>query len=570
VPETVVVDSSSAAGIRPEPTISFGCQPDAYRHWRLAIDGGIATVTLAVDPDGGLRPDYQLKLNSYDLTVDIELHDLAQRLRFEHPEVRAVVVTGGLDKVFCAGANIQMLAGASHHHKVNFCKFTNETRNALEDSTATSRQPWICAVNGTAAGGGYELALACDEIVLIDDRASTVSLPEVPLLGVLPGTGGLTRVVDKRGVRRDLADVFATRTEGVGGALARAWRLVDVVAPRSTFAETVRARAEARAATSDRPGGRGVILAPLERSGDDDGLKYRYVEVRIDRSLGAATILVRGPEGGLPADADALIEAGAAAWPLAACRELDEVILHLRFNEPTVGTWVLRTCGDPDAVLAVDDLLAAHADHWLAREIRAFWKRTIKRLDVSARTLVALIEPGSCFAGTLAELALAADRSFMLDGTWEEGVDADLPAATLTLGVANDGAYPMGNGLSRLEARFWGDGDGLTLARAAIGKTLLAADAMDAGLVTFAPDDIDWPDEIRVMLEERNAFNPDALSGLEANLRFVGPETIETKIFARLSAWQNWIFFRPNASGPDGALRRYGTGSRPAFDRKRV
>jgi benzoyl-CoA-dihydrodiol lyase len=565
-----MVERSGAQGGPEEPRITFDRHPDTYRHWRLEIDGDIATVTLAVDPDGGLRPDYQLKLNSYDLTVDIELHDLAQRLRFEHPEVRAVVVTGGLDKVFCAGANIQMLAGASHHHKVNFCKFTNETRNGLEDSTETSRQPWICAVNGTAAGGGYELALACDEIILVDDRASTVSLPEVPLLGVLPGTGGLTRVVDKRGVRRDLADVFATRAEGVGGALARSWRLVDAVAPRRLFAETVRSRAEARAATSDRPGGKGVILTPLEGSGDNDSLRYRYVEVRIDRGLGAAHVLIRGPEGAQPANPAELIEIGDAAWAIAACRQLDEVILHLRFNEPSIGTWVLRTTGDPDAVLAVDDGLVAQSDHWLAREIRAFWKRTFKRLDVSARTLVALIEPGSCFAGTLAELALAADRSFMLEGTWEEGPDRDQPVATLTLGAANDGAYPMGNGLSRLEARFWGDDEGLAAARATIGKSRLAADAVEAGLVTFTPDDIDWADEVRVMLEERNAFSPDALSGLEANLRFVGPETIETKIFGRLSAWQNWIFIRPNASGPDGALRRYGTGSRPASDRKRV
>ncbi len=564
--DSTTIEEVATEEVAPE-MVTFERHPDSYRHWRLEVDNGIATVTLAVDPAGGLSDAYELKLNSYDLSVDIELHDLVQRLRFEHPEVRAVVLTGGLDKVFCSGANIQMLAGASHHHKVNFCKFTNETRNGIEDASTTSRLPWVCAVNGTAAGGGYEMALACEEIVLVDDRSSAVSLPEVPLLGVLPGTGGLTRVVDKRHVRRDLADVFSTRTEGVGGSTAVSWRLVDAVAPRSTFADEVRSRAEARAARSDRPGGRGVELSPLVRTGDGDHIGYEHVDVSIDRSVGTATILVRGPVGASPATPDELIETGAAAWVIAACRELDDAILHLRFNEPTVGTWVLRTTGDPGAVLAADDLVDAHADHWLTREVRAYWKRTLKRLDVSARTIVALIEPGSCFAGTLAELAFAADRSFMLDGTWEDGEE---PAATLTVGPVNAGAYPMVNGLSRLESRYWGDRDGLDAAIGSTGKGLLAADAVELGLVTFAPDDIDWADEIRVTLEERAAFSPDALTGLEANLRFVGPETIESKIFARLSAWQNWIFLRPNASGPEGALRRYGTGSRPSYDRKRV
>ncbi|MCU4186850.1 2,3-epoxybenzoyl-CoA dihydrolase [Acidiferrimicrobium sp. IK] len=547
--------------------ISFDTEAGRWRHWRLDLDGPTATVTMAVDPEGGLRDDYELKLNSYDLSVDIELYDIVQRLRFEHPEVRVVVVTGGLDKVFCAGANIQMLAGATHNHKVNFCKFTNETRNGIEDATSTSRQVWLAAINGTAAGGGYELALACDEIILIDDRSSTVSLPEVPLLGVLPGTGGLTRVVDKRKVRRDLADVFATRSEGVRGAQAVEWGLVDSVAPRSAFAEHVRERAAARAAASDRPGGPGVTLTPLDRKVTAGGLAYRHVSVDIDRELGAAHIVVRGPAGPQPSTPEELVAAGADGWALASCRELDDAILRMRFNEPEIGTWVLHTEGDRDALAAVDDVLDEHSGHWLVREIRAYWARTLKRLDVSARTLIALIEPGSCFAGTLGELALAADRSFMLDGTFE---GRDLPAPALTLTAANDGRYPMGNGLSRLESRFWGHDDALAACRAAFGKELLASECLELGLVTFAPDDIDWDDEIRVTLEERAAFSPDALTGLEANLRFVGPETAETKIFARLSAWQNWIFVRPNASGPDGALRRYGTGSRPSYDRKRV
>jgi benzoyl-CoA-dihydrodiol lyase len=550
-------------------TIEPRTDPSSYRHWELSFDGPVATLTMRVTPDAGLRDDYELKLNSYDLGVDIELHDAVQRLRFEHPEVKAVVLTGGLDKVFCSGANIQMLAGSTHAHKVNFCKFTNETRNAIEDATAQSGQTWIAAVNGTAAGGGYELALACDEIVLVDDRSSAVSLPEVPLLAVLPGTGGLTRLVDKRGVRRDRADVFATRTEGIKGRQAVEWGMVDAVAPRSRFDGLVRERARARANESDRPdGGPGVSLPPLEVGVDDDGLRYGSVSVAIDRGLRAAFATVHAPTGREPSDPAELLAAGASAWVLSAVRELDDAILRLRFNEPEVGTWVLRTQGDPAPVAAAEELLAPGAsDHWLAREVRLYWCRTLKRLDLSARTLVALVEPGSCFVGLLAELVLAADRSFMFDGTRP---DSDLAAPELRLTPANDGWFPTSNGLSRIATRFWGDDSGLDAARARVGKNLVAAEAADAGLVTFTPDDIDWDDEVRLALEERASFSPDALTGMEANLRFAGPETMETKIFGRLSAWQNWIFQRPNAAGSEGALRRFGTGSRPSYDRART
>jgi benzoyl-CoA-dihydrodiol lyase len=547
--------------------ITFERDPAGYQHWRLDYDGPVATLRMAVDPAGGLRPDYELKLNSYDLAVDLELADIVQRFRFEHPEVKAVVVTSGLEKVFCAGANIQMLAGSTHDHKVNFCKFTNETRNAIEDAARSSGQRWLAAVNGTAAGGGYELALACEEIVLIDDRSSTVSLPEVALLGVLPATGGLTRLVDKRHVRRDVADVFATRAEGVGGRQAVDWGLVDRLAPRSSFDGEVAGRAQSLAALSDRPGGPGIALTPLDRRHTSDGIRYSTVEVTYDRGLGAAIILVHGPEGDQPSTADQIEAAGARWWPLRACRELDDALLHLRFNEPELGTWILKTAGDPAVVVAVDDILSNHRKHWLVGEIRAYWTRTLKRLDVSARTLVVLVEPGSCFAGTLAELALASDRSFMLNGQRE---DREPPAPVVYLTAVNDGCHPMANGLSRLASRFWGDANSLEAARVVFGKELSAVDCLDLGLVTFAPDDLDWDDEVRVALEERAAFSPDALTGMEASLRFVGPETTETKIFGRLSAWQNWIFARPNASGPDGALRRYGTGSRPAYDRGRV
>ena len=555
---------------RNERTVTFDRHPSTYRHWRLEIEPPLARLTMTVDPDGGLNDGYQLKLNSYDLGVDIELNDAVQRLRFEHPEVRAVIVSGGLDKMFCAGANIQMLAGASHHHKVNFCKFTNETRNSIEDATVGSQQAWLAAVNGTAAGGGYELALACDDILLVDDRSSAVSLPEVPLLGVLPGTGGLTRVVDKRHVRRDLADVFATRTEGIRGTQAVEWGLVDAIAPRTKFEEESKNRALARAGASDRPtDAKGIELTALDRSVDGDTIRYPNLEVRLDRELGTAWFTLTGPSAEVPGSPDEIVEAGAAFWALAACRELDDAVLHLRFNEAEIGTWVLQTKGDIAAVLAVDEVLREHAGHWLVREIRLYWQRTLKRLDLSARTLVTLVTPGSCFAGTLAELVLAADRSFMLEGTFEDA-DDDLPPAEVVLTDSNDGWYLMSNGLTRLQSRFYGRDEELEAVRSALGKHLVADEASKLGLVTFTPDDIDWEDEIRLTLEERASFSPDALTGLEANYRFVGPETIETKIFGRLTAWQNWIFQRPNASGPDGALRRYGTGSRPSYDRKRV
>ncbi len=546
--------------------IDFRCDPATYRHWSVAFDGQVATVKMSVTPEAGLRDDYDLKMNSYDLGVDIELYDIVQRMRFEHPSVKAVVVTGGLDKIFCAGANIQMLATSSHEHKVNFCKFTNETRNSIENASAHSGQTWIAAVNGTAAGGGYELALACEEILLIDDRASAVSLPEVPLLAVLPGTGGLTRVVDKRHVRRDLADVFATRTEGIKGQQAVTWGLVDDTAPASKFDVLVAARAEHYVAASDRPAsGEGVTLAALGREISNDTITYGNVSVVIDRQLRAATITIAGPESTQPGTAEALVTEGAKAWLIAAAREFDDAMLHLRFNETQIGTWVLKTTGDPSAVLQA--ALVMDDDHWLTREVTLYWERVLKRLDLSARSLVTLVEPGSCFAGPLAEIALAADRCYMLDGTWE---DSDLAPPTLEFSTASLGALRMSNGLTRLESRFWGRPDALAVAQATVGVPMLATDAEAAELITFALDDIDWEDEIRVMLEERASFSPDALTAMEANYRFVGPETLETKIFSRLSAWQNWVFQRPNAVGPDGALQRFGTGSRPDYDQNRV
>ncbi|MFN0091705.1 MAG: 2,3-epoxybenzoyl-CoA dihydrolase [Acidimicrobiales bacterium] len=547
--------------------IEFATHPSRYRHWRLEVTPPVATLRLQTTPEAGLRDDYELKLNSYDLSVDIELHDAVTRLRFEHPDVAVVVVTSGLDKVFCAGANIQMLAGAGHEHKVNFCKFTNETRNAIEDATAHSQQVYLAAVNGTAAGGGYELALACDEILLVDDRSSAVSLPEVPLLAVLPGTGGLTRLVDKRHVRRDVADVFATRTEGAKAKTALAWGLIDGAAPASAFDALVAERAAARAAGSDRPAHEpGVELTPLERRTQPGGFAYEHVSVEIDRDLAAATITVAAPAAAQPTEPAALAQAGAGAWVLAAARQLDDALLHLRFNETAIGTWVLKTAGSPDAVSAAEAVLAEHGDHWLVREIRLLWARTLKRLDLSARTLVALAAPGSCFAGVLAELALAADRTFMLDGP---GPD-DAGPAVLRLSAANTGWFPMANGQSRLRTRLWGRDDAFEAATALVGKDLLAAEALDAELVTFAPDELDWEDEIRLTLEERASFSPDALTGMEASFRFPGPETMETKIFARLSAWQNWIFQRPNAVGPNGALKRFGSGARPDYDRNRA
>ena len=548
--------------------IDFRTRPDDYRHWRLSIDGSVATLALDVDEKGGIAGDYALKLNSYDLGVDIELADAIQRLRFEHPEVRAVVLASAKERVFSAGANIPMLARATHGDKVNFCKFTNETRNAIEDASAHSGQRWMTVIAGTAAGGGYELALATDHIVLVDDGATAVSLPEVPLLAVLPGTGGLTRVVDKRCVRRDRADYFCTTGEGVRGRRALEWKLVDELVPRSRLEDAVATRAGALAATSDRPAdAAGIVLPPLERTLGDEAVEYGHVHVALDRAGGTATLTVSAPDEPPPADAAAIHAAGADFWPLALARALDDAILHLRFNEPALGTWVLKTAGAAENVAAADAALAAHSGDWLAREITLYLKRVLKRLDVSARSLVALIEPGSCFAGTLLELALAADRSFMLDGTFEE---SNLPPATLRLTAMNTGPLPMANGLSRLQSRFLDDADALAAAHDALGSDLDAGAAEALGLVTFAPDDIDWEDEVRIAIEARAAFSPDALSGMEASLRFAGPETLETKIFGRLSAWQNWIFQRPNTTGPEGALALYGSGTQPSFDRNRV
>jgi benzoyl-CoA-dihydrodiol lyase len=554
------------------PMVSFGTDPSRYRHLRLETDGDIARIVLAVDESGGLVPGYQLKLNSYDLGVDIELADAVQRLRFEHPQVRAVVLTGGLDKVFCAGANIGMLAQSEHWWKVNFCKFTNETRNAIEDATEHSGQIYLAAVNGTAAGGGYELALACDEIILVDDGSTAVSLPEVPLLAVLPGTGGLTRLVDKRGVRRDLADVFATRAEGVRGQAARAWHLVDEVAPPSRFAETVQERARAAAARSRRPaGGAPVALPPLDPQITDAGIGYEHVSAAIDRAAGQVTITVRGPVTQAPPDAAGLHALGAACWPLAMGRELDDLILWLRTNEPGLGSWVFTTSGDIGAVLSYERLIERSiGDGWLPGEIRQLLTRTLKRLDVTSRSLIALIEPGSCFAGPLLELALACDRQYMLDGLPDGGAATTGGPAQLMLSPANFGAYPTASGLSRLAARFYRDPAQLAKLELQTGRPIEAAEALSLGLVTFAPDDLDWDDEVRIALEERASLSPDALTGMEANLRFPGPETLETKIFGRLTAWQNWIFTRPNAAGPEGALRRYGTGQPAVFDRKRA
>jgi benzoyl-CoA-dihydrodiol lyase len=551
--------------------VSFDTSPEQYRHWRLDVDGRVATLTLAVDPDGGLMPGDELKMNSYDLGVDIELHDAVQRLRFEHPQVAAVVVTGGLERMFCAGANIKMLAASSHAWKVNFCKFTNETRNGMEDATAHSGQTWIAALNGTAAGGGYELALACDQIVLVDDGSSAVSLPEVPLLGVLPGTGGLTRVVDKRHVRRDRADVFATKSDGIKGRAAAEWGLVDAAVPRARFADEVRRRADEAVAASARPAsGEGVPLTPLARESDGDEIRYPNVRAALDRAARTVAITVEAPTQAPPDGVDGVLAAGVDWWPMAVARALDDLVLRLRTNEPDLGTWVLRTTGDAALVLAYDEQLDALADHWYVHEVSGFLKRVLKRFDVTSRSLVALVEPGSAFAGTLLELALACDRQYMLDGAFEDGPDPDAEPATVVVGAANAGRYPMGNGLTRLQSRFYGDDAALAAVLARAGDPLDAEEAADLGLVTLTPDDIDWDDEVRIALEERASLSPDALTGMEANHRFVGPETLETKIFGRLTAWQNWIFLRPNASGPEGALRRYGTGLRADFDVNRV
>jgi benzoyl-CoA-dihydrodiol lyase len=548
--------------------IDFRTEPGRYRHWRIEIDGEVAFLVMDVDPAGGLSADYELKLNSYDLAVDIELNDAVQRLRFEHPEVRAVVLKSGKDNVFCAGANIRMLGRASHGHKVNFCKFTNETRLAIEDASEHSRQTYLAAVNGSCAGGGYELALAADHIMLVDDRRSSVALPETPLLAVLPGTGGLTRVTDKRKVRRDLADVFCTTEEGVRGQKAVEWRLVDEVVAKSKWDEVVKTRAKEFAARSDRPReASGIAFAPIERRIEDGTIGYPNVRVDIAREKGLATILVQGPRQTAPESADAAQALGAAFWPLAVARELEDAILHLRFNEPTLGLLLLRTEGDPQLVLDHDRLLARGQDHWLLREIRHYLKRVLKRLDVTARSLIALIEPGSCFCGSLAELAFAADRALMLIGTREGD---NRPSAAIVLSEANFGLYPMGNGLTRLATRFLGEPQALERAKEKIGAPLEAEEAEALGLITATLEDFDWDDELRVMIEERTSFSPDALTGMEANLRFAGPETMETKIFGRLTAWQNWIFQRPNSVGAEGALKRYGSGIQPSFDRERT
>ncbi|MGB9366312.1 MAG: 2,3-epoxybenzoyl-CoA dihydrolase [Xanthobacteraceae bacterium] len=548
--------------------IDFRTEPARYRHWKLATDGAIATLTMDVDEKAGLLGGYELKLNSYDLGVDIELADAIERLRFEHPEVKVIILKSGKDRVFCAGANIRMLAGATHAHKVNFCKFTNETRSAIEDASENSGQKYLCVVNGTAAGGGYELALACDHIMLVDDGSAAVSLPELPLLAVLPGTGGLTRITDKRKVRRDHADVFCTTEEGVKGKRAVDWRLVDEVMPRSRLDESVAARAKAIAAKQNGKAEKGIALTPVERTRTANGNEYKFVSVEFERGNRIAAITLRGPESAPPSSADEMVAQGAAFWPLQLARELDDAILDIRLNELEVATIVFKSDGDAQRVLTYDAFLDTNAAHWLGREIRLKWKRVLKRVDMTSRSLVTLIEPGSCFAGTLAEFAFAADRSYMLIGTMQG--DNRTPAAVV-LGETNfSGVYQMSNGLSRLATRFLGEPDSLDTAKAEIGKALDAERAEELGLVTFALDDIDWEDEVRLFLEERASFSPDGLTGMEANLRFAGPETMETKIFARLTAWQNWIFQRPNAVGPEGALTRYGSGQKPSFDLKRV
>jgi len=548
--------------------IDFQTDPSRYRHWKLNVDGDVATLTMDVDENGGLFEGYQLKLNSYDLGVDIELADAVQRLRFEHPAVKVVVLRSGKNRVFCAGANIRMLAGAAHAHKVNFCKFTNETRNGLEDSSENSGQRFITVVNGTAAGGGYELALATDHIILADDGSAAVALPEVPLLAVLPGTGGLTRVVDKRKVRRDHADYFCTIEEGIKGKRAVAWRLVDEIVPNSKLEAKVAERAREFAAASRRNGaGEGISLTPLSRSIDGSSIRYGFVGVEIDRAARIATISIKADEAPPPSDIDGLIAQGAAFWPLQVARELDDAILHLRLNELEIGMLVFKSHGDRANVLACDAFLEANKSHWLVNEIRQYLKRVFKRIDVTSRTLVTLVEPGSCFVGTLAELVFAADRSYMLIGSRQGD---NRPPPTIELTAMNFGAYPMSHGLTRLQSRFQAQPSDLERAQARIGEALDAEEAEALGLVTFALDDIDWDDEIRVFFEERTSFSPDGLTGMEANLRFVGPETMESKIFSRLTAWQNWIFQRPNAVGEDGALRRYGTGQKAHFDTTRV
>ncbi|MBL8381337.1 MAG: benzoyl-CoA-dihydrodiol lyase [Burkholderiales bacterium] len=547
-------------------TVDYRTDPSRYKHWKLSFDGAIATLSADFDENGGLAPGYKLKLNSYDLGVDIELNDALNRIRFEHPEVRTVIITSAKDKVFCSGANIYMLGTSSHGWKVNFCKFTNETRNGLEDSSRYSGLKFLAAVNGACAGGGYELALACDEIILVDDRSSAVSLPEVPLLGVLPGTGGLTRVTDKRHVRHDLADIFCTTTEGVRGKKAKDWRLVDEIAKPAVFAQTVRQRALELAEKSDRPAAaKGVILTPLARTEGPDSLTYTNVRVEIDRARRIATFTVSAPTSPVQADISSIEAAGAGWYPLALARELEDAILCMRTNELDIGTWLLRTEGDAAAVLAMDAALTGHKDHWLVRETIGYLRRTFSRLDVSSRSLFALIDEGSCFAGTFFELSLACDRSYQLALP-----DAADKAPSITVSDANFGFYPMVTGQTRLGRRFYDEASALDAVRARAGQPLDADAALSLGLITANPDDIDWADEIRIALEERSAMSPDALTGMEANLRFNGPENMFTRVFGRLTAWQNWIFQRPNAVGEKGALKVFGKGDRAQFDWNRV
>ena len=545
--------------------VDYQVDPGRYKHWRVSFDGLVATVTMDVSEDGGLRPGYRLKLNSYDLGVDIEFHDVLQRIRFEHPEVRSVVITSAKNRVFCSGANIYMLGQSSHAWKVNFCKFTNETRNGIEDSSRYSGLKFLAACNGTTAGGGYELALACDEIMLVDDRSSTVSLPEVPLLGVLPGTGGLTRVTDKRKVRRDHADIFCTTPDGVRGQRAKDWRLVDAVVRTQDFGEAVKKRAGELAEKSDRPiGAQGVTLTPLERTIDSGGLHYRYVDVEFNRAARTATVTVRGPAPGSEPSLTPILTAGAGWWPLQMARELDDAILSLRTNELELGLWLFKATGDPEAVVAMDRFILDHQNHWFVREVLGMMRRTFARLDVSSRSMFTFITPGSCFAGTLLELAFASDRVYMLQ------TDEGEPAPSLMLSPMNFGALPMVNDLSRLAARFHDDRAAIDALRAQTGVALQPADAMRLGLVTDAPDALDWDDEMRQAIESRVALSPDALTGMEANLRFGLPENQATRVFGRLSAWQNWIFIRPNATGQNGALKVYGSGAQPKFDWERV
>jgi len=560
------VDSAVSQDVQFKPElVDFQTEPSRYKHWRISFDGPVATLTMDVSEDGGIRPGYKLKLNSYDLGVDIELHDALQRIRFEHPEIRAVMITSAKPRVFCSGANIYMLGQSSHAWKVNFCKFTNETRNGIEDSSRHSGLKFLAALNGTTAGGGYELALACDEIVLVDDRSSAVSLPEVPLLGVLPGTGGLTRVTDKRRVRRDLADVFCTTSDGIRGQRAKDWGLVDDVVKTQQFGEHVKNRAAELAQGSDRPAGaKGVVLSPLKRNVDEDGLHYETVDVVINRGSRTVTITVKAPEMVSSQTVEGLTELGAEWWPLKMARELDDAILSLRTNELELGLWILKTSGDVKATLAMDEFILKNAQNWFVREVLGMMRRTFARLDVTSRSMYAVIEPGSCFVGTLLELALAADRVYMLDT--QEGEER----AMVMLSEMNFGPLPMVNQLSRLEARFYQDEERVQQLRAHIGKQLAPAEAVEAGLVTSAPDDLDWQDELRTAIESRVALSPDALTGLEANLRFGLPETMETRVFGRLSAWQNWIFIRPNAVGSSGALKVYGSGSPVKFNWEKV